>query len=54
MKNLNELDCVINLTASEEVQIEGGTFWGDVAYVIGAIIGAGVTMGEGAQGNPHI
>jgi TPP-dependent 2-oxoacid decarboxylase len=55
-KDIKELACVVNLTSTEEIEIVGGTmrdFWGDIGYVIGAIIGAGVTMGEGARGNSH-
>lgn len=54
MKNLELLE-VSELTQNEMISIDGGqSIWYDVFYAVGAFLRAGVEMGRGAQGNPHI
>ncbi len=54
MKNLELLE-VSELTQNEMISIDGGrSLWYDVCYCLGAFWRAGVEMGRGAQGNPHI
>lgn len=51
---LNNLN-IIELNEKELILVEGGTsLWYDVAYAVGAFVGACVYMGECTQGNPHI
>lgn len=49
LENLN----LTVLNTQELSSIDGG-LWYEVAYAIGAFLGACVYMGQCAQGNPHI